>query len=523
MLDAIVVGSGAAGVAAAYGLQGTDVLVLDVGKRPPDERWLEGNLFDARRNTVDLFDQLIGREFESLRNLRPPKVSLKLKAPHMSFIIEDWEKLSPLRSANFDAVMSFAQGGLANAWGAGVYRFNDRDLKGFPVRAAELAPYYDELTRLIGISGAGDDLSAHFGPTGDLQEPLKLSSFYEELLAGYEAKRDAFRRESIHVGRPRLAVLTREHDGRPAYAYENTEFFRPWNRAIYNPAFTLERLIEQGAAKYLPGMLVHRYRELEDRVEVQARELSTGALHTFQARNLFLAAGSLNSAKIVLQSNDDTSTRLPVLDNPMSCIPLFRWTRIGDALDTSASAMAQLNLVYDGSLVDEPVQGSLYCTTGPLRSDVLFDFPLPVSAGLLWAKYLASAMGLLMVFYPGRRSDRNYLQLAADGSLNVTFERETLGDVEGVLIRAFRRIGFVGFKSLCQYNNAGASLHYAGHLPMRSEPGPYETDALGRVHGTRRVYVTDGAAFSTLPAKNLTFTIMANSLRISRHAVSRIR
>ncbi len=52
----------------------------------------------------------------------------------MRFITEHAAKLSPMRAHNFDAVMSFALGGLANAWGAGLYRYNEEDLRGLPDR-----------------------------------------------------------------------------------------------------------------------------------------------------------------------------------------------------------------------------------------------------------------------------------------------------------------------------------------------------------------------------------------------------
>jgi choline dehydrogenase-like flavoprotein len=51
---------------------------------------------------------------------------------------------------------------------------------------------------------------------------------------------------------------------------------------------------------------------------------------------------------------------------------------------------------------------------------------------------------------------------------------------------------------------------------MRLNPGRYETGRDGALSGTTRVYVVDGAAFPGLPAKSLTFTIMANALRIAR-------
>jgi choline dehydrogenase-like flavoprotein len=50
---------------------------------------------------------------------------------------------------------------------------------------------------------------------------------------------------------------------------------------------------------------------------------------------------------------------------------------------------------------------------------------------------------------------------------------------------------------------------------MRASPGPLETDAEGRLAGTKRVFVVDTAVFPTLPAQNLTFTAMANARRVA--------
>ncbi len=139
LFDAIVVGAGPAGVMAAWALQGKRVLVLDVGHgyaAAQDDDWnRSANLYEERERTADLFEVLIGEKFESLHNLHRRPVSLKLKAPRMKYITDGAESLSPVRSGSFDAAMSFAAGGLANAWGAGVYRFNSRDLEGFPHQA----------------------------------------------------------------------------------------------------------------------------------------------------------------------------------------------------------------------------------------------------------------------------------------------------------------------------------------------------------------------------------------------------
>jgi choline dehydrogenase-like flavoprotein len=513
--DIIVVGSGPAGTFAAFGARSRRVLMLDVGydaKPAPD---LAGNLYELRQRTRDLFPSLIGERFESLHNLRNRPVSLKLKSPYMSYIVRDWTRLTPITGKNFEGVLSLAKGGLANGWGAGVYRFTDRDLEGFPISATELRPFYEELTAHIGVSGANDDLEPYFERDEGLQPPLKLAPFFEEMLAAYRRKISIFRKAGVALGRPRLAVLTEPHRGREPYAYRNLEFFQPHDPAIYTPAYTLEEMIQAGTIAYRNGRLVLRYREDGSGVEVIARNLESGDEETYRAQKLLLGAGALNTARIVLESNADYETRLPLLDNPMECLPLFRLSRIGDQLPVSDTSLAQLNLVVDRA--GQYLQGTLYGTTGPLRSDLLGSLPFSLSASMVWTKYLAPAMGLLMLFHPAPEGAGGYLRLRPSGELEVEFAPAPFG-AAAELIPLFRRIGFFSHASLIQRPGMGAGLHFSGTLPMRSNPSKYETDRNGLLFGTQRVYVVDGGCFSRLPAKNLTFTIMANALRVGRAA-----
>jgi len=221
--DLIVVGSGPGATFAAYGARGRRMLVLDVGHDAPPCPELTGNAYELRSREEDLFRSLIGERFESLRNLWKRPISLKLKSPYMSYIVRDWERETPVVSESFQGAISLAKGGLANAWGAGVFRFTDRDLAGFPLTAADLRPYYDELTAHIGISGANDDLAAYFERDEGLLPPLRLSNFFAELMENYIRLQPLFRREKTALGRARLAVLTQPRNGRAAYGYGNLD------------------------------------------------------------------------------------------------------------------------------------------------------------------------------------------------------------------------------------------------------------------------------------------------------------
>ena len=57
--------------------------------------------------------------------------------------------------------------------------------------------------------------------------------------------------------------------------------------------------------------------------------------------------------------------------------------------------------------------------------------------------------------------------------------------------------------------------HHAGTLPMSLEPGLLQTHTDGRLWKYKRIRVIDGSVLPSLPAKNHSLTLMANSARIA--------
>ncbi len=519
MFDVIIIGSGAAGTGAALGLEGRSVLMLDCGHEPEPAPALPSTsrvetLRDARE---DLFPLFVGDNFEGTALIGGRStMSPKLKAPRMRFITRDWNTLSPVKSNGFDTQMSFSLGGLANAWGAGVYRFTEDELRGFPIRASDLAPYYDRLTEEIGVSGsAGDDLTPFFGNTANLQPPLRLNRGPGNVYQGYQRKRNYFQGRGFHIGRSRVAILTQPMRERHAYHYNNWEFFTPNDSSIYSPAITVRKLIREARLTYRGGYLVERFSDRPDGVTVTARNLRSGESETFTAKRLIVSAGCLNSAKLVLASATGARQALPLLDNLVSYVPLINPALIGLRSERRCFGMVQLNIVYKGQKADEVIQGSIYDLSGPMRSDFVFDFPLSFHGNLLISKLVTPATCLIQFFYPDDPAPDKSVSLDDTGRLRINYAVRELGAIEREAISAFRRIGWFGLPQLCKYPRAGNSYHYAGSLPMRTNPGPFETHASGKLHESHNVFVADSAVFTRLPSKNLTFTSMANAMRIA--------
>ena len=507
--EVIIVGSGPAAAMAALALRSRGVRLLDVGMAPAAVPRLEQNLYELRR-TQDLTPHIIGDDCEGLRNLRGgPPVSLKLRAPALEFVIRDWQRLTPLVSASFRPVISLAKGGFANAWGAGVYRFNEDDLRGYPLSSTDLKPHYDAVAAHIGISGEQDNLWEEFGAEPALDPPMRLSHNCAQILTAYQRRRP----QGVSIGRPRLAVITQPRPNREPYAYRALEFLQTGDPAMYNPARTIDELAHSGAIAYEPGWLVERFREGEAGVEVIARGASGSA--TFRARTLILAAGALNTARIVLASHNDHTTRLPLLDNPMTVLPMFHPSSFGRILDPHDSAMAQLNMVLSAEAFGAKYQASLYGCNGAPMSEFIALLPFSLDLNRRLLRYLIPALSLSILFHPAEPGPNQHLRLREDGVLEAVYEWSPDSTIAARLCAVFRQLGLFTAPLLAKHSSPGEGIHYAGPLPMSDSPRRYQLHKDGRLEGTRRVYVCDGACFPRLPAKNHTYTIMANAHRIA--------
>ncbi len=316
-----------------------------------------------------------------------------------------------------------------------------------------------------------------------------------------------------------------EHEGRAPCDYSNTEFWQDQSY-LYTPAVTLRKLIASGQVDYRPGFLVESYEERAGvhgggaPVTVTARELATGRSVTFEGDILLLAAGVIGTTKIVLRSNGDTDTRLPLLENPAVQIPFVIPSAIGRRLDTHTFGLTQLNLIWDPTPYGCLGQGSILEITSPMRAEFFGRFPLSARANLALIKTMLPAMLVMQLYFSVSVQGPASISLKPDGRLRIVGKPNAIDLRQlGGLLGAMRRLGLWTHPMLIYKPETGHAIHYAGTLPMRKAPAKYQCWPDGRLAGAERVYVADSAGFADLPAKNMSFGMMTNAMRVAASAV----
>ncbi len=504
--------------------------MLDVGNTdrqyapliPPD------SFSQVRRTDEDQHRYFLGDAFEGVP-FGPVRVGAQLTPPHR-YVTADVEDLLPVQAPTFSATQSLALGGLASAWGAGVFPFSEDDLAGTPLRREDLIPHMERVADRIGVSGTHDDLARFYGECKAMLPPLEIDANADVMLRAYERRRSSLHARGFYLGRQRIAACSSRHRGRGPHAHGDMDFWSDVNRAVYRPRWTVEELQQHPKFRYVAGQLVTLFRETAGEVEVIARRVPGGERERHRARALVLAAGALGSARIALRSLDKYDIQVPIVSNPYTYVPVINTRAVGRPQRDRRYSLGQLAafLVPLSGDTSRASLASVYSYRSLLSFKLLKEIALPYREGLQLLSVVVPWLNILGIHHPDYPSPQKYCVLRKGGPgeqdcLDIVYsisdeEHRGHARAEKRLLACFRRLGCIALRRIRPGH--GSSIHYAGTLPMASERRPLTTAPNGRLAGTERVFVADGAVFPHLPAKGLTFTMMANADRVG-HGLAR--
>lgn len=306
--DAIVIGSGISGGWAAKELteKGLKVLLLERGRNVEhikDYVAADKEAWDyPYRGTRT---QKMIEEYPVLSRDYP------LNEKNLDFWVKDSE-CPYTEIKRFDWFRGYHVGGRSLLWGRQSYRFNEMDFEAnakegiavdWPVRYAEIAPWYDYAEKFAGISGNRDGLPQL--PDGQFLPPMEMTCVEKDVAARikdyYKGKR--------HMIIGRTANLTAPHEGRVNCQFRNKCWLGcPFGAYFSTQSSTLPAAMKTGNLTLRPWSIVTQILYDKDKKRatgVEVLDAETNKTYTFSAKIIFLNASTLNSTWILMNSATD--------------------------------------------------------------------------------------------------------------------------------------------------------------------------------------------------------------------------
>ena len=553
--DAIVVGSGITGGWAAKELceRGMRTLVLEAGRDIDPQRDYTEHVAPWDMRFRGLGDR---RAIEARQSVQRRSVSFD-ELSHVFWTDDVDNPYSTPAEKPFDWFRARQVGGKSIIWGRQVYRWSDLDFEAnlrdgigvdWPIRYADIAPWYDHVERFIGVSGEALGLP-HF-PDGVFQPPMEMNCVELAVRDRLRAHFDSTR--TMTIGR--VAVLTRALEGRAPCHYCG-----PCQRGCITRSYfssvnaTLPAARATGRLTLRPFSIAHTvvYDAKSGRASgVRVIDPRTRTEHEFRARVVFLCASALESVRILLNSkspsfpnglaNGSGSVGLGIMDH-------IKW----------GGASGVIPGYEDRQTIGNRPNGILVPRFRNLehassRSDFIRGFQFQGGAGRIGWQGRESDPGIGAAFKQRlTRLGPWVMSFAGFGEAlprdeNRARIHETLRDAYGIPTlhidvawspnelaihrdmteSAAEMLEAVGATNIVRRTTPsvpGNTNHEMGGARMGRDKRTSVLNSHNQAHEVTNLFVTDGACMSSSACQNPSLTYMALTARAVNHAVDSLR
>ncbi|MBE7537978.1 MAG: GMC family oxidoreductase [Opitutaceae bacterium] len=551
--DAIVIGSGISGGWAAKELseKGLKTLLLERGQ---DVK--HGDYPTAMMESWEFPGRTKLSNADLAKQLKQNRTGYTTHPASAHWFVNDLENPYS-EDKRFDWMRGYQVGGRSLTWGRQSYRWSDLDFEAnavdgmsvdWPIRYADISPWYDYVERFAGISGSKEGLPQL--PDGQFLPPMALNCLERQVKQRIAS---AFDGRAMIIGR--TANLTVPHNGRATCQFRNRCIRGcPYGAYFSSNASTLPAAYASGNLTLRPYSIVNEiiYDPDAKRASgVRIIDAETNEVIEYHAKIIFSCASAIASTFILLNSKSD---RFPNgLGNDSGELGhnlMDHHFKVG----ANGTSDEFADMFYKGqrpngiyiprfrnldrkSQRKDYLRGFGYQGRGS-RSDW--------SRGIRELSYFGSQMKVDLVA-PGPwrfgigswgeclpyHANRMYLnEKVRDkwGQPTVTFDCEWKENEyamrKDMKASAVEMLEAAGLKDITPFDDPlapGLCIHEMGTARMGRDPRTSVLNKWNQVHSVPNVFVTDGACMTSSSCVNPSLTYMALTARACDHAVSELK
>jgi ferredoxin len=333
----------------------------------------------------------------------------------------------------------------------------------------------------------------------------------------------------IHVGNPRLAVYSASRYAENGCVYCGMCMYGCPYELIYKSGDSLQEWLKLGKMRYVDRLFVEQVGDRGRTATLRARDLTSGETLQIDCARIYLAAGTIPTTKLILDSLQYYNKRISALDSQMFLTPVFKSHATPGFVEDEQFTLTQLFFeLVDRRECARSVHFQIYPYNDLVGKAVKQFFPRRVWESAVFKNQALSRLMIMQGLLDSKYSPSLDFTLRRDSDRTVLCIRgvpnpRTRGVIRAALwkiARHGRKLGAFAVPFFARLGSPGQSYHCGGSFPMSAAPRGLETDSLGRVAGLGRVHAVDASVLPSIPPTTITFTVMANAHRIASQGPS---
>lgn len=423
-------------------------------------------------------------------------------------------------------------GGKMTRWLAHCPRMSHADFNGskvpdhpWPLTYEELAPYYTRVERLLGVVGSRDGIDDL--PDGEFVGAFAPRVFEQNLhkqliKAGISVTSGRYAAYPESAVRSKMGQVAIQRDPSIEAA---VRYFRPvddiYTTLLKNPNFSLLPL--STALRLELDQQTNRIEAISYYDESKKRQKMV------RAKSVVIAAGCLESTKLLLNS---TSSRYAAgIGNSSGTLGKYLTDHSQALIVCPVPDDFDIGTVPGSTDIPRPERfgGFIHCYGRKIKQLApellgMYSFQLHARKYTNETVVALNGMGFL------EPREANSIKLTSEQTpkgvpvpfIQLDYSPDDLARQERMVSVGQHLLGSLGQSEVPVAQKYPSSVHYAGTCRMGSDPETSMLDSFGESHEVKNLYVADASSFVTNPEKNPTLTLMALAWRAGHRLAQRL-
>lgn len=297
----------------------------------------------------------------------------------------------------------------------------------------------------------------------------------------------------------------------------------------YNTKNIIQYFTRQNNFTYHKNQLVTMIADNKSHVTIKTKSIHSNKSYEFKAKYVIMAAGSINTTRILLRSFNLFNYKTTFLTKDSYIVVCLNIKSLFIRRKKKVKNVGQIAFTNIKTKQKKDEYFVQFYKCGPFAIEKGLQYvPLPKNVSKKLLSFLAPFLVIADIRFSTHESNHKFSCLKKiennQDMLEIVFKEDKKVQKSRekkvkIITRMLTQIFLIPLKTV----HSDVTSHYAGGIPFNKRSSRIYSDKNGKLNKSQRIYIADSSTWRTLPASPPTLTMMANAVRVGKVVLEKIK